>query len=86
MAYCLSKSWRRRAHKSFPDSEVPRQQDTHRDQDRIRTCVPGEIAPKFHWHIEEQGMRHAYIKRGTPQLNGVVKRSQEQIVKIFVSF
>jgi hypothetical protein len=30
---------------------------------------------KFHWHVEDLGIRHAYIKRGTPQLNGKVERS-----------
>jgi hypothetical protein len=26
-------------------------------------------------HVEDQGIRHAYIRRGTPQLNGKVERS-----------
>ena len=34
-----------------------------------------EFQAKFHWHIEDQGISHAYIKRGTPQLNGKVERS-----------
>ena len=25
---------------------------------------------KFHRHVEDIGIRHAYIKRGTPELNG----------------
>ena len=34
-----------------------------------------EFQTKFHWYVEDQGIRHAYIKRGTPQLNGKVERS-----------
>jgi transposase InsO family protein len=30
---------------------------------------------EFHWHVEDKGIRHAYIKKGTPQLNGKVERS-----------
>jgi transposase InsO family protein len=41
----------------------------------IRTENGHEFQAKFHWHVEDQGIRHAYIKRGTPQLNGKVERS-----------
>ena len=34
-----------------------------------------EFQAKFHWHVEDLGIRHAYIRRGTPQLNGKVERS-----------
>ena len=34
-----------------------------------------EFQAKFHWHVEDLGVRHAYIKRGTPQPNGKVERS-----------
>ena len=34
-----------------------------------------EFQAKFHWHVEDLGIRHAYIRRGTPQLNGKVDRS-----------
>ncbi len=30
---------------------------------------------KFHWYVEDLGIRHAYIRKGTPQLNGKVERS-----------
>jgi len=30
---------------------------------------------KFHWHVEDKGIRHAYIKPSSPQLNGKVERS-----------
>ncbi len=41
----------------------------------IRTDNGHEFQAKFHWHVEDKGIRHAYIKRGTPQLNGKVVRS-----------
>ena len=42
----------------------------------IRTDNGHEFQAKFHWHVEDKGVRHAYIKRGTPQLNGKVEKSQ----------
>ena len=30
---------------------------------------------QFHWHFEDLGMRHVYIKPRTPKLNGKVERS-----------
>jgi transposase InsO family protein len=41
----------------------------------IRTDKGHEFQAKFHWHVEDLSIRHAYIKRGTPQLNGKVERS-----------
>jgi transposase InsO family protein len=41
----------------------------------IRTGNGHEFQVKFHWHVEDKGIRHVYIKRGTPQLNGKVERS-----------
>ena len=34
-----------------------------------------EFQAKFHWHVEDQGMRHTYIKPRSPNLNGKVERS-----------
>jgi len=34
-----------------------------------------EFQAKFHWHVEDKGIRHAYIKPSSPQLNGKVERS-----------
>jgi transposase InsO family protein len=41
----------------------------------IRTDRGHEFQALFHWHVEDQGMRHVYIKPRTPQLNGKVERS-----------
>jgi len=41
----------------------------------IRTDNGHEFQTKFHWHIKDLGMEHAYIKLGTPRLNGKVERS-----------
>ena len=34
-----------------------------------------EFQAKFHWHVEDKGIRHACIKPSSPQLNGKVERS-----------
>jgi transposase InsO family protein len=41
----------------------------------IRTDRGHEFQALFHWHVEDRGMRHAYIKPRSPQLNGKVERS-----------
>jgi len=41
----------------------------------IRTDRGHEFQAKFHWHVEDKGMRHIYIKPHSPQLNGKVERS-----------
>lgn len=41
----------------------------------IRTDRGHEFQAKFHWHVEDSGMEHIYIKPMTPQLNGKVERS-----------
>jgi transposase InsO family protein len=41
----------------------------------VRTDRGHEFQAQFHWHVEDQGMRHVYIKPRTPQLNGKVERS-----------
>jgi transposase InsO family protein len=40
-----------------------------------RTDNGHEFQAKFHWHVEDQGIRQAYIKPASPQLNGKVERS-----------
>ncbi len=42
---------------------------------QIRTDRGHEFQAQFHWHVEDQGIRHVYIKARTPQLNGKVERS-----------
>lgn len=41
----------------------------------IRTDNGHEFQAKFHWEVLDQGIRHVYIKKGTPRLNGKVERS-----------
>lgn len=41
----------------------------------VRTDRGHEWQAKFHWYVEDKGIRHVYIKPRTPQLNGKVKRS-----------
>ena len=41
----------------------------------IRTDRGHEFQSLFHWHVEDAGMNHVYVKPGTPQLNGKVERS-----------
>jgi IS30 family transposase len=45
----------------------------------IRTDRGHEFQAQFHWHVEDKGMRHAYIKPRSPQLNGKVERSVLQL-------
>jgi hypothetical protein len=33
----------------------------------------------FHWHVEDLGIRHVYIKPNTPRLNGKVECSHRTI-------
>jgi len=40
----------------------------------IRTDNGHEFQAKFHWHVEDLGIRHVYIKP-RPRLNGKVERS-----------
>ena len=41
----------------------------------FRTDRGHEWQSQFHWHVEDQGIRHVYIKPRSPQLNGKVERS-----------
>ena len=41
----------------------------------IRTDNGHEFQAKFHWHVEDLGMIHVYIKPASPHLNGKVERS-----------
>jgi transposase InsO family protein len=41
----------------------------------IQTDNGAEFQSRFHWHLEEQDVRHVYIRPRTPRLNGKVERS-----------
>jgi transposase InsO family protein len=41
----------------------------------VRTDNGHEFQAKFHWHLQDLGIRHFYIKPRTPRLNGEVERS-----------
>jgi transposase InsO family protein len=41
----------------------------------VRTDNGHEFQAQFHWHVEDLGIRHVYIKPRTPRLNGKVERS-----------
>ena len=41
----------------------------------IRTDNGHEFQALFHWHVEDNGIRHVYIKSRSPHLNGKVERS-----------
>ena len=41
----------------------------------VRTDRGHEFQAQFHWHIEDKGIRHVYIKPRSPQLNGKVEWS-----------
>jgi transposase InsO family protein len=41
----------------------------------IQTDNGHEFQAKFHWHVEDLGIRHVYIKPAMPHLNGKVERS-----------
>ena len=41
----------------------------------VRTDRGHEFQARFHWHVEDLGVRHEYIKPRTPHLNGKVERS-----------
>ncbi len=44
----------------------------------VRTDRGHEFQARFHWHVEDQGIQHVYIKARTPQLNGKVERSHRK--------
>jgi len=42
---------------------------------QIRTDRGHKFQARFHWHVEDLGIRHMYIKSRIPRLNGKVERS-----------
>jgi transposase InsO family protein len=41
----------------------------------VQTDNGAEFQSQFHWHLEQQDIRHLYIRPRTPHLNGKVERS-----------
>lgn len=41
----------------------------------IQTDNGAEFQSKFHWHVEDLGIKHVYIRPSSPHLNGKVERS-----------
>ena len=41
----------------------------------VQTGNGSEFQSNFHWHLEENDIRHVYIRPRTPHLNGKVERS-----------
>jgi transposase InsO family protein len=41
----------------------------------VRTDNGHEFQSQFHWHLNDLGIRHVYIRPRSPQLNGKVERS-----------
>jgi transposase InsO family protein len=41
----------------------------------IQTDNGAEFQAAFHWHVLDRGIKHTYIRPGTPRLNGKVERS-----------
>jgi transposase InsO family protein len=41
----------------------------------VQTDNGSEFNTLFHWHLQDQGIRHVYIRPRTPRLNGKVERS-----------
>lgn len=52
----------------------------------VRTNNGSEFQAKFHWHVEDLGMQHAYIKPASPNLNGKVERSHLIGKQVFYQF
>jgi transposase InsO family protein len=40
-----------------------------------RSATTNRSLAKLHWHVEDKGIRHAYIKPSSAQLTGKVERS-----------
>jgi transposase InsO family protein len=52
----------------------------------IRTDNGHEFQAKFHWHVNDLGIDHAYIKKGSPHLNDKVERSHRTDEEEFYRF
>jgi transposase InsO family protein len=52
----------------------------------IRTDNGHEFQAKFHWHVNDLGIDHVYIKKASPHLNGKVERSHRTDEEEFYRF
>lgn len=52
----------------------------------VQTDNGSEFQARFHWHVEDRGIRHVYIKPMTPRLNGKVERSHRTDDEEFYQF
>jgi len=52
----------------------------------VRTDRSHGFQVKFHWHVEDKGIRHAHIKPRSPQLNGKLERSHRSDQEEFYQF
>ena len=52
----------------------------------IRTDNGNEFQGKFHWHVEDFGIRHANIKSNSLHLNGKAERSHRADQQEFYQF
>ena len=52
----------------------------------VRSDDGHEFQAKFHWHVADLGIKHVYIKPGTPRLNGKVERSHKSDKQEFYQF
>lgn len=43
----------------------------------VRTYNDHEFQARFHWHVEDLGIRHVYIKPRFPRLDGKLERSHQ---------
>src|SRR5262249_36377646 len=50
---------------------------------QVRTDNRHELQARFHSHVEDLGIEHAYIKPRSPRLNGKVERSHRTDVAEF---
>jgi transposase InsO family protein len=50
----------------------------------IQTDNGAEFQSNFHWHLEQQDVRHVYIRPKTPRLNGKVERSHRVLQRRFM--